>query len=519
MIVEDQSEATAFLSSASAFCDTTRTVERRQTHISEIFIGAEKVFKLKRAVKFPYLDFSTLELRKKYCEAEVTQNRRTAPKLYLGVAALMRSPDGGLELSDPGEDASGEVLDWVVVMHRFDENNLLNRLAQEGKLDRRLMEKLADNIASFHAHADARTDGGGRAGIALTIEGNAKAFAENAGGILDADKIRALTDHALAQLDQFADLLEDRRQVGCVRCCHGDMHLRNIVVVDGEPVLFDAVEFNDAFIVIDVLYDLAFLLMDLEHIGEHGLANVTFNRYLDITGASTGLSIMALFLSSRAAIRSHVAAAAAKSASDPSAVGKLEAESAQYLDMALAYLDPPAPRLIAVGGLSGSGKSRLARDLASKVGARPGARVLRSDVIRKRIAGLHPLDRLDESGYTHEMTERTYQAIYDETRAVLSTGHSVIADCVFAKPEQRAAIELAARDAGVAFDGLWLEAVPDLMEARVSKRIDNASDADARIVRQQLDYDLGEIKWSRVDSTGTREQTDENALKALEIKA
>ena len=183
--------------------------------------------------------------------------------------------------------------------------------------------------------------------------------------------------------------------------------------------------------------------------------------------------------------------------------------------MALNYLDVPEPRLIAVGGLSGSGKSRMGRDLAPYIGARPGARVVRSDVLRKRIAGVHLLDKLGSDGYSAEMTEKTYQAVYDEARSVLAAGHSVVADCVFSKPSERAAIEAVARECDVPFTGFWLEADPDIMAARVTTRTHNASDADAEVVKMQLDYDLGDITWNRVDSSGTREDTDAAAIALL----
>ncbi|HEY9079750.1 AAA family ATPase [Magnetovibrio sp.] len=512
MIKEDQSAQVALLSDPAVFGDGTDDVKRVTTHASHVFIGKTRVYKLKRAVEFPFMDYSDRDKRLKYCEAEVALNRRTAPNLYLGVKPITRDADGRLQLDKPGE-----VVDWVVEMARFDEATLFDHLAAEGKLDRHLMEHLADNIATFHAASEARQDGGGRIGIALTIESNAKSFAENAPGLLDMGRVAELTDRSLETTNEIFELLESRRMHGCVRHCHGDMHLRNIFLDDGEPVLFDCIEFNETFSTIDVLYDLAFLLMDLDYRGLRTLANVTMNRYMDITGSAWGLATLPLFLSVRAGVRSFVACAAAKSVDDPE-FKKDQARQAQtYLDMALNYLSVPEPRLIAVGGLSGSGKSRLGRDLAQHIGAAPGARVVRSDVLRKRIAGKHPLDRLGPEGYTADMTAQTYQAVYDEARAVLATGHSVIADCVFSKPEERAAIETVAVEMGVPFDGFWLSASPEIMQARVTAREKNASDADAEVVRMQLGYDLGDITWHQVDSSGSREETDAQALQILNL--
>lgn len=511
MQIEDQSAMVTFLSSPEAFADGTKTVGRASTHISEIFIGDTHVYKLKRAVKYPYLDFSTKDLRLKFCEAEVRLNRRTAPDLYLGVKPISCDDAGGYHIGH-----AGRVVDWVVEMARFEQDQLFDRLGEAGKLNRHLMEHLADNIATFHAHAQARQDGGGRAGIAMTIEGNAKAFTENGRGRVDQGKVATLTEMQHAELAEISSLLENRRMSGCVRHCHGDMHLGNIYLrADGEPVLFDAIEFNEAFATIDVLYDLAFLLMDLDRRGLSTLATVVMNRYMDITGSAWGLIALPLFLSLRAAIRSHVACTQAASIDDEAVQQAKTAEAREYLDMALEYLHVPEPRLIAVGGLSGSGKSRAARELACHVGGHPGARVVRSDVLRKRIAGVHPLDKLGPEGYSAQMTQKTYQAVFDEARTVLATGHSVIADCVFSKPEERAAIEAVAAEMEAPFIGLWLEADPKIMQSRVEARTHNASDADAEVVKMQLGYDLGAITWNRIDSSGTREQTDALMRKAI----
>jgi len=512
MIMKDQSGIIDFLSSPEAFADGTLEVGRVTTHISEIFIGKDRVFKLKRAVKYPYLDFSTKKSRKKFCKAEVEVNRRTAPDLYISAKPLK------LDLGGYHIGGAGKAVDWIVEMKRFDEASLFDQRAEAGQLDRHLMEHLADKIASFHAHAEARQDGGGRTGVALSIEGNAKAFAESGAGLVDAEKVARLTQLQHDELLTAGEVLRYRRASGSVRHCHGDMHLGNIFQdATGEPTLFDAIEFNEAFASIDVLYDLSFLLMDLDRRGLSTLATVTLNRYLDITGDASGLLCLPLFMSLRAAIRSHVACAVAASLDDPNVKAAKTQEAQEYLDMALAYLHVSEPRLVAVGGLSGSGKSRLGRDLAPYVGAHPGARVVRSDVLRKRIAGAHPLDKLGPEGYTPEMTQKTYQAVYDEVRTVLATGHSVVADCVFSKPEERAAIEAVAEEFEVPFDGFWLEADPEIMAARVTKRMGNASDADAEVVKLQLTYDLGDIAWNRVDSSGSRENTDHQALKILAL--
>jgi len=510
MIVEDQGKIIELLSRPDAYGQGGGPIGRQETHISEIFLVGDRAYKLKRAVKFPYLDFSTAEKRRQACEAEVAINRRTAPGLYLGVIPVTREADGSLAL-----DGGGAPVDWLVEMRRFDEDTLFDRLARAGKLDRDVMERLAEAIVRFHRDAEPCPNSGGRAGLAMIAENNLACFAEAPEGAFDADAVARLSQLTATAIADLGGILDRRRDMGRVRHCHGDLHLRNICLLDGEPTLFDAIEFNMEFAEIDVLYDLAFLLMDLDYDGLRGLANVALNRYLDLTQDITGLTCLPLFLSVRAAIRSHVAGAAAATTTEKSQIQPKIEEARKYLSMASGYLSPEPPVLVAVGGLSGSGKSRMARELAPHLGTAPGARVVRSDVTRKRLAGVHAFEKLGPGGYGAEMTKRTFEAVYAEARAVLETGYAVVADAVFAQPHQRAAIEQAAHDAGVPFHGLWLEAPLDVMVERVTARRSNASDADADIVRMQTGYNLGDIGWTRIDSSGGRAETVDQGLRAI----
>lgn len=516
MIVEDQIEVIKFLSQpgsyrgVSTFADR---VERIDTHASILFLNSERAYKLKRAVKFPYLDFSTRTLRRRYCEAEVRINRRTAPHIYLGVRCITRTAGGALQL-----DGDGEPVDWVVEMVRFDEETLFDRLAQKGVLDRFAMEDLADTIARFHNEAERYPDSGGRSLVANVIESNARSFAEAGSHIFDSEKVAHLTEISWRALAEVEDLLEKRRREGFVRHCHGDLHLRNIFLYKGQATLFDAIEFRADMAQIDVLYDIAFLIMDLDYRNLRPLASIVLNRYLDNTADAGGLGSLPLFLSLRAAIRSHIVAVAAGCQSDAGSTVSLKHEARSYLDRAIDYLMPRSPRLIAIGGLSGSGKSQLARRLAPSVGAAPGARVVRTDSTRKRIAGIALGTRLGSRGYSSEMNERTYQAVFEECSQVLAAGQSVIADAVFADPEERKAIERVAVEAGVPFHGLWLETSPEVMQERVTRRTRNVSDANAWVVRLQLQYDPGELTWTRFDTSGSREETMAEAARILGLR-
>jgi hypothetical protein len=509
VIVEDQSEVIAFLSRAGSYGAGVAAVERIETHISVVFLAGDRAYKLKRAARFAYLDFSTLERRRVACEAEIAINRRTAPGLYRRTVSVTRRADGRLQLG-----GDGAVVEWLVEMARFDNSTLFDRLAQQGALDRRLMETLARAIARFHDAAEICREVDPAATFAAIIESNAASFAEFASSF-DPAAVARLNERSRAELSRCHSLLEERRDAGRVRRCHGDLHLRNICLVDGQPTLFDAIEFNEALTRIDVLYDVAFLVMDLDHRHLRPLANVVLNTYVDHSADDAGLALMPLFLSLRAAIRAHVEAATAGRLTDAEGRTLCADEARRYLAEAGAYLAPEPPRLVAVGGLSGSGKSRLARGLAPLFGTAPGARVVRSDVVRKRLLGVDPETRLGPNGYSKDVTERTYATIYDLARTAVRAGRAVVADAVFARPEQRRAIAAVAAELGVPFQGLWLEAPPAVMAERIATRRHNASDATVEILRQQLGYDLGVIEWLRLDSGGSKAETLRRALTGL----
>ncbi|MBM3732786.1 MAG: hypothetical protein FJW24_04850 [Acidimicrobiia bacterium] len=512
MSLENQTEAVAFLSEPSSYGAGIKEVRRIETHISVVFLAGARAFKLKKAVRYPYLDFSSLEKRRAACEAEIAVNRRAAPAIYRGVVPLARAPGGGLVLGGPGEP-----VEWLVEMTRFDEATLFDRLARMGALDRGRIVELAETVARFHRDAEVHREADSVAGFAHTIAGNAASMAGPASGAFDTADIERLRQSSEARLASLRDPLERRRDGGRVHRCHGDLHLGNICLIDGHPVLFDAIEFNETFAVIDTLYDAAFLVMDLDHLDQRTLAGQFLNRYLDATGDEEGLAALPLFLSLRAAIRAHVGATAARAITNAEQARARLEESRRYLQEAFTYLAPDKPRLIAVGGLSGSGKSRLADVLAPWLGTAPGARVVRTDVIRKQLAGVNLHDRLGSDGYTADMTARTYAEMINRVGAALRAGRSVVADAVFAAPAERERIASVARTCGVPFDGLWLSADSAIMERRVIERTANVSDATAEVLRRQMTYDLGEITWIRIDSGGTPEETLAQASTVLDV--
>jgi aminoglycoside phosphotransferase family enzyme/predicted kinase len=493
MITEDQGAVIDFLAATSTHGGV--PVEQIDTHASVVFLAGERAYKLKRAVRFDYLDFSTPERRRVLCEAEVRLNRRTAPALYRGVVAVTRQDDGAYALG-----GTGRAVEWVVEMNRFPQEALFDRLASAGALDLELMAPLAMAIADFHTSAERRPDHGGKAGMAWVVEGNAAGLTEFGKGCLDPSATHRLTDDAGREIERRAELLERRRESGFVRQCHGDLHLRNIVLLDGRPTLFDAVEFNDEISCTDVFYDLAFLLMDLWRRKLPRHANVVWNRYLSETADVDGVALLRLFLSCRAAVRAKTSATAAQLQRAPQRRRELETMAREYLAMAEDLLRPAHPCLVAIGGLSGSGKSTLAVGLAPSVGVVPGAVVLRSDVTRKRLAGVPPLQRLGPEGYSAPMSDRVYATLAEQAARVLRAGHSVVVDAVYAQAADRAIIEDVARGASVPFIGLWLDAPEPLRIGRIAERRHDESDADAHVVGMQRAQDTGEIRWYPLDA-------------------
>lgn len=495
-ITEDQTEVIAFLTSPAAHDDA--AVERIETHASVVFLAGARAWKLKRAVRYDYLDFSTVERRKAMCEAELRVNRRTAPDLYRGIVAVTREADGALAVGGPGTP-----VEWLIEMVRFDQDELFDRRASRGALDEALMPALGTAIARFHLDAARRLDRGGRAAMAWVIDGNAAGFAEEGGDILDAATCARVTGEARAALERNGALLDARRDAGFVRHCHGDLHLRNIVTLDGRPTLFDGIEFNDDIACIDTLYDLAFLLMDLwrRELPRH--ANAIWNGYLTETVDLGGIPLLPLFLSCRAAVRAKTSVTAARLQSDPQRRRELQERAREYLSLAERLLHPPAPCLVGVGGLSGTGKSTLSRDLAPLLGAVPGAVVSRSDVIRKRLCGVDVTTHLGPEAYTADISRRVYAAVLERADLAVRGGQSVVADAVFAGAADREALEQLAKHAGVPFAGVWLAAPASQLISRAASRVSDASDADAEVIRHQLARDTGAITWHRVDASST----------------
>jgi aminoglycoside phosphotransferase family enzyme/predicted kinase len=496
-----QSDVIEFLSRPETY-GVPGPVERHETHASVVFLAGERAYKLKRAVRYPYLNYETAARRRAMCEAELSVNRRTARELYIGVVPIVRDGDA-LRFGDHGRTVSA--IDWVVVMRRFAQEDLFEQLQRRRKLSEGLVREVAEAIASLHGTAEVRCDFGGAKAISRVVRENIAILRRMAGAPFHPEKVGRLALLSEDSLNVIAARLDRRRDQGFVRRCHGDLHLNNICLFSGRAVLFDAIEFNDDFSCIDVFYDLAFLLMDIDRRGLRALANAALNRYLEKSGDYDGVGALPLFLSCRAAVRAHVTATAAERIEGERKAVLIE-EALQFVESAIGYLECVSVRAIAVGGLSGTGKTALARLLAPSLGRAPGAVVLRSDVLRKRLAGVDDKVRLPPSAYAPETHHKVYGEMRGAAATLLAAGHSIIADAVHGRAEERRSIEAVARDAGAQFTGLWLHAPPDVLEGRLAARKLDASDATAEVLRAQLGNITVPEDWWKIDASGSREE-------------
>lgn len=471
-----------------------RQVDRIDTHASIVFLSGSRAWKLKRAVRYEYLDFSTVERRGRLCAAEVAVNRRFAPALYRRAVPVVQGAEG-LHLG-----GGGPVVDWVVEMNRFDQEDLLDRRAASGTLALASMPVLGRAIADQHREAPLVAEHDGADAMAWVVEGNAADLRRCGEAHIDPDRRESTVAAARAALSRASGRLTQRGAQGWIRRCHGDLHLGNIVLLDGRPTPFDAVEFNERITSIDVLYDLAFLLMDLWHRQLPAHASAVRNAYLGVTDDLDGLGLLPLFLSCRAAVRAKTQAAAAGLQRDPEILVQRWGEAIRYLDEARAFLAPPPARLVAIAGRSGTGKSTLAFALAPDLGAPPGAVVVRSDALRKRLHGVAPETVLGPEAYAPDVSAHVYADVVARIGRILRGAHSAIVDAACLRPEERLAIERAAADAAVPFIGVWLDAPEDAASARVAVRRGDISDATPFVVRAQHARDVGPVAWARLDA-------------------
>jgi aminoglycoside phosphotransferase family enzyme/adenylate kinase family enzyme len=459
-------------------------VQRIETHISCVFLVGPLAYKLKKAVNFGFLDFSTLARRRHFCEEEIRLNSRLAPDLYRRVVAVTGTAD------QPRINGPGPVIEYAVEMNRFRQRDLYSALLANKQLSVSQLEQLAGGVARFHsaaAIADPASQYGRQDVVLRHMLDNFPAISWTPMSTANKDLLNDLEDWTRHRARQLAPVIEQRRLVGRVRECHGDMHLENIVTWQDQPTVFDGIDFEPELYWIDVISEIAFLTMDLEKRGAHSLARRFLNTYLESSGDYSGLNLMRFYLVYRALVRAKVCALTASSEGRLAAHASHDRQMARaHVELARRYSRPNHPQLVITFGLSGSGKSTAALKLVEQCGFIR----LRSDVERKRLAGLAPLDRshsaLAVGLYSARFTELTYRRLLELAQTVLIAGYPAIVDATFLQARQRQAFQKLAAGLQVPYRILEMRASPDTLRERVRKRSGDPSEAGLAVLESQL---------------------------------
>lgn len=471
----------------AAYPHPAATVELIETHISWVLLAGDFAYKIKKPVNFGFLDFSTLEKRRFYCEEELRLNRRLAPDIYLEVLPLTGSAD------NPRPGGEGEAFDYALKMRRFPQNTRLDHLLETGALTPGHIDQLAQNLAAFHQGlppTDAATPYGTPERVMHPMEENFEQMRSplmEASDLAALDRLHTRTRH---EFERLRPLLAERKQNGFIRECHGDLHLGNIVLLEGEPVPFDCIEFNDNLRWIDVVSDLAFAVMDLNDRGRPDYARRLLNGWLEYSGDYQGLRLLRFYQVYRAMVRAKVAALrAAQAGPDSAALDKMRQEYRGYIALAGRLARSAAPALFITHGFSGSGKTTLTQPLVERLGAIR----LRSDVERKRLFGLQSLEKsasgLGGGIYTSDATTRTYRHLAELAEQTVEAGYPVLVDATFLRQQQRDEFRTLAEHLNILFSILDFQAPEETLKVRIRQRAEagkDASEADLAVLEKQM---------------------------------
>ncbi|MCG8491072.1 MAG: AAA family ATPase [Sneathiellales bacterium] len=495
-------------------------IQTIETHGATVLLGQEIALKIKKPVLYGHMDYSTPEQRRLFCEKELARNKLGAPALYLDVVPIGEGVDTPFILGENSQAA----LDFAVRMRRFKAPDQLDQVVDNNKFNTALQDLLADQIADFHKKSSIETDPDKVPDFHSVIDQNFLQLDSFCPELLPLNTVRQYRENLHQRFNDAKSLFTSLIRKKQVRYGHGDLHLQNLCLFEGRPLLFDAIEYQDDFVISDILYDLSFLLMDLWQREETEAANRIFNRYLETTGWLTdpdpfqSLELLPFYLSMRAGIRTHVSASRYYQANSYQEKKRFKARTRFFFDRAATFLDNQPPRLLAIGGFSGSGKSTLARNLSPEFGASPGALRLRSDVIRRKLIDWDDFSPMPQWAYTPEMSQKTYKAIEQAASKALAAGHSVIIDAVLDRQCDQVNFEKIAKLTHVPFDGIWLDVDPEIMAQRIEGRTQDASDATVDILRKQLAKPVTiEENWHRLDGNGTQSDILKKARTLLKL--
>jgi uncharacterized protein len=488
LILQQHETLVAGLLRPEAYPEPVGHIERIDTHISTVLLAGAHAYKVRKPVNLGFLDFSTLERRYRDCVEEVRLNQRTAPQIYLDVVAIAGSrsaPRIVLEFDREQDDA----LEFAVRMRRFDPSLAFDRLAQCGRLTADHVDRLAEAVADLHTRVEpVPADNDACDSSARWIDENFSELRERVHSAADRARIDALTQWSSAGRRARAALIAGRVRSGSVRECHGDLHLGNIVLLDGTPVLFDAIEFNAELRFIDVMSDVAFSFMDLIDHGMPSLAWRFVSAYLEHTGDYDGLALLRLYAVYRALVRAKVALIRQQQPQAAQHVRLREHTSFEhYLALAERLAMVGRGAIVVMTGLSGSGKSTVARCLAEEI----GGVTVRSDIERKRLFGIAPLASSGGAIYTAEATLRTYERLDALAATIVSAEVPVVVDAACLRRHERQRLHDLAAELGVSHLLAVCEAPADVLLARVRLRSTAASDpseAGEEVLQRQFEW-------------------------------
>jgi hypothetical protein len=472
------------------------SIELIETHISWVLLTGTYAYKIKKPVNFGFLDFSTLDKRKKYCDLELRLNRRLAPAIYLDVVLITGS------FEQPRISASGAALEYAVKMRQFPQSAQLDHRLESGELNPEHMDAIAVMVAEFHQSvdvADAPMEYGSNTAVFNPVVENFIQIDQHSDTRAYQATLSELKQWSESQFARLETVFTQRKRDGFIRECHGDMHLRNMLWLDDVgPVAFDCIEFNPALRWIDVISEVAFLVMDLQDRRQQQLANRFLNSYLEVTGDYAGLSVMAFYLCYRALVRAKVDVLRLdqKNVSQQETAGIIT-EFESYLELALSYTGKSSPKLMLMRGVSGSGKTTVSRMLVDTLGAIR----IRSDVERKRMFDIaateHAASQVDSGIYTQQASQKTYAKLVELATHIIAAGYSAIVDAALLQPEQILPFQTLAEDSGIACIIIETIAPVEVLRERIVKRKGDASDAGLAVLEHQL------ADWQPLDESET----------------